>query len=430
MHRNLYILIGLLFVFRTVYGLFAEFWFEDELQIYLIGLKWFTTETWPYYGPDLVYTNTQIPGALQGLMVGAPLFVVKQPEAPAVFLNILSFTSLAFLATYICWRFPTIPRWFVWVVVMTTPWAMYYSTRVVNPSYALVFSVPFFVVLLDRVVYPDPRIKRGLAWFIMGLCTTAIMQLHMSWVLLLPLAGLAFLYDFKTMRWQSITGAGWYVVGGLIGGATVIPTYLLPESGQPDASSNIVFNPDNWTNLPVIIARFFSFAANEIPYVLGGNTEKRMDVVTDQLWMSPVVAFLYLVGFVQTGFFVVFLFFRNHSAPFKRMRLLTLVTFGLLYISFFFSIKGPASHTFYMLFPMAMFYAFFTYNWLMDKPGWIKRVLYTMAISGIVFHVGLGLYNLENKSLYKNRGRAVRAIQEKDYTLLGARRADNWGYGY
>src|SRR5262249_57610744 len=69
------------FALRLAFGLCSELFGPDESQIFLIGLKYFTTGEWPYFGPDVVYTHTQLPGALQGLLVGGPLFLVAEPEA-------------------------------------------------------------------------------------------------------------------------------------------------------------------------------------------------------------------------------------------------------------------------------------------------------------------------------------------------------------
>src|SRR5882672_5902018 len=93
-----YFLLLLAFLFRLAFGL-CQFQDEDTKQIYLIGLKFYTTGAWPYFGPDV--TNTiQIPGALQGLVVGLPFYVLPIPEAPYVLLNILTFSSLCFFAWY------------------------------------------------------------------------------------------------------------------------------------------------------------------------------------------------------------------------------------------------------------------------------------------------------------------------------------------
>src|SRR5437762_11224423 len=82
--------LAALFAFRLAFGLSSEFFFEDETQIYLMGLRHFATGLWPYFGPDVVWTKSEIPGALQALLVGVPLDLVPVPDAPFVLLNVLS----------------------------------------------------------------------------------------------------------------------------------------------------------------------------------------------------------------------------------------------------------------------------------------------------------------------------------------------------
>jgi len=91
-HKNFifYSLLSISFLFRLAFGLCSEIWFIDQQQIYLIGLKYDTTGLWPYFGPD-VGTNIQLPGALQGLVVGLPLRIWPIPESPYILLNLLSF---------------------------------------------------------------------------------------------------------------------------------------------------------------------------------------------------------------------------------------------------------------------------------------------------------------------------------------------------
>ena len=59
----------LLFLFRLCFGFFAVMDYEDQRQIYLIGLKYYCTRLWPYFGADVI-PHVQIPGALQGLIIG------------------------------------------------------------------------------------------------------------------------------------------------------------------------------------------------------------------------------------------------------------------------------------------------------------------------------------------------------------------------
>src|SRR3954453_23949735 len=102
-------LLGL-FALRLYFGLSSHFFAEDESQIFLIGLRYYTTGHWPYFGPDVVWTESEIPGALQGLLVGAPLRIAAAPEAPIIVLNLLSFGALSALAWYITRRVPSVPR--------------------------------------------------------------------------------------------------------------------------------------------------------------------------------------------------------------------------------------------------------------------------------------------------------------------------------
>src|SRR5678816_2397091 len=122
------LLLAALFAFRLLFGLCSEFFTEDETQIFLLGLRYHATGAWPYFGPDVVWTKSEIPGALQALLVGIPLNLAPVPEAPYVLLNLLSMGALALFAWYITERLPRIPKWLVWGWLMTTPWTLQYST--------------------------------------------------------------------------------------------------------------------------------------------------------------------------------------------------------------------------------------------------------------------------------------------------------------
>src|SRR5256885_16066508 len=63
------LLLAALFAFRLWFGLSREFFFEDESQIFLIGFRYYGTGEWPYFGPEVVWTKSEIPGGLQGVLV-------------------------------------------------------------------------------------------------------------------------------------------------------------------------------------------------------------------------------------------------------------------------------------------------------------------------------------------------------------------------
>ena len=421
-----------LFVLRMAYGLVSDFWEEDNKQIYLIGLKSYTTETWPYYGPDIVYTKTQIPGALQGLLISLPLHLLAIPEAPFLFLGLLSFAILVFFANYLAHRFSDIPKWLIYTIVLTTSWVMHFSMSVVNPSYVILFSVPFFVCFVEIVdVYKSKRITNTTAFFVIGISTTLVMQIHMSWVLLLPFTAVAFAYTLYNSRKSFIKYSLLYILGASIGALTLLPTLFFPDaSGTGDVASNIVFNWENFRNIGTILTRFLIFAGYEVPYMLGTSTEARLAVVEHQLWMAPFTAYLYLFGFAQVALFIISFFQKNDSGDWRKMKWITFGSYLLIFASFFFSIKGPAPHTFYIMLPIDMIYSFHCYRWIISKKKFFATLLQIAAISGILFHIGLGIDKYENKSLYKNRALIQNAIDQKDYKILGTRRSDVLGHGY
>lgn len=165
----LVVLLGtILLLFRTFMG-FSKFWSHDEIQIYLIGLKSFTNDVFPYFGPDVVYTESEIPGGLQGLLVSMPLSWLKIPEAPFILLNILSFATLTFFAWYLAKRISNVPKWFIYLWLFTSPWAIEYATHIENPSYVVLGSILFFVGVFELgKFYPSRIIHPNLSFFFLG----------------------------------------------------------------------------------------------------------------------------------------------------------------------------------------------------------------------------------------------------------------------
>src|SRR5262249_42627285 len=183
-----------LFAFRLWFGLSREFFFEDETQIFLIGFRYFATGEWPYFGPDVVWTKSEIPGALQGVLVGLPLRVAPYPESPYVLLALLSFGALCAFAWYVGEHRPSAPRWLVWGWLLTIPWTIQFSGHLINTSYILPASLVFFLGFFESLpMLRLGRIPVPIAHAMMGAALAWLMQIHMSWPLLLPLVGVAWI---------------------------------------------------------------------------------------------------------------------------------------------------------------------------------------------------------------------------------------------
>ena len=424
-------LLLFLFVFRVIYGICADFWSEDELQIFLIGLKSYTTQTWPSYGPDVVYTNTQIPGALQGLLIRLPLTICPMPEAPIVFLCLLTFSSLAFFSWY-CYKrigknlsLPLILMWF-----MSLTWTMDFGNKVVNPSYVLPFSILFFIAAFELLpIFEKPLLKKGLSWFLLGITPPLIMQLHMSFVLLLPFAGIAIFYELKGQPFlAALKHLATMALGVLIGLLTLFPTLLNPCPGR-GVAANVVLNWNNFENVVAILTKYLSFASYEIPYVMG-DTPERIDIVTHAWWSVPFIAYLVLFYFALIGIYIYVYFKNKEKGAWDKIKKLTFISYVLLFISFFFSIKGPVPHTFYILFPLIAFYSMYCLAYMVERFKEFKRLMHIAVFSSMVFYLAMGLHNFNRKSMYTNRDLVLQAIHEKNHLILGKRRSETWPCNY
>jgi hypothetical protein len=417
------ILLGL-FLFRLAFGLLNKFWGQDELQVYLIGLKYYTTGQFPYWGPDVVYTQSRVPGALLGLLVGLPLRWWPQPESPFVLLNILSFLALAFLAWYLSKRIPGVPRWFIWAWLMLSPWTLNYSTHVENLSYALIGAILFFVGVLELLpIYQTRLVAQKTAFFLAGLGLFWVFQLQMSWVLMPPYILLAFYYAARN-RQQPVTCLLFFLIGAACGLSTIIPT--LVEFGSLSTGGierNLLFNPANLLYLPLLVARFVSLSSFEMTRFIGSDTASRLAFVMRHTWIAPFAAFLLVAGGAQVLWCVWSFFARDSLPEWKRAKGFVVATVLLIWISFLFSIKEPASHAFYICLPVSMWCSFYCLRRI-AASRFGQPLLVCFIASSVLFHVALTRDRFGRESLYKDRERVVRAIAAKDYTLVGARRDD------
>jgi hypothetical protein len=419
----------LAFLFRLGFGLCSQFLDEDTKQIYLLGLKFYATGSWPYFGPD-VTASIQIPGALQGLVVGLPFFVLRLPEAPYIFLNILSFASLCFFAWYCCKRLPDLPKWFVWLWLLSAPWTLNLSTHIYNPSYVLPAAILFFVAAIETY----PFLSRGLisarrANFMMGLSLFWIMQFHLSWVVLVPYVALSFYLQFRKRDRQIVRSILLFAFGALLTGSFLVPTFIKYgfAAGLGNTNETVGLNKQNLLRhlniVEGVLGRFLSFASYELPRFIGANTATRLAFLKQNLWLTPIVAFLTVVGILQCVAMLVLWFRKSHSQQdWKAVKYFTLGTVVLLYLVFIFSVKAPVSHTFYLTFPIAMLYSFYCWNDFLKLRRW-QIFAKVFLVCGLIFDVGLAVNNFRQVSIYRERARVEAAIKAKDYHLLGERRA-------
>ncbi len=174
------------------------------------------------------------------------------------------------------------------------------------------------------------------------------------------------------------------------------------------------------------MTRYLSFASFEIPYILGGTTAERLDLIKTYPWSLPAVLYLLVLGWVLVAIYL-FVFFKNkEQGPWKHIKRLAIMGYVLVFLSFFFSVKGPSSHTFYILFPLVAFFSFYCHGWLWVTYKKWKSVMYIALISCVIFYTAFGLYNFKHKSMYMNRSKVSQALIAKNYKLLSTERSAGW----
>ena len=290
------------FAVRLAFGLCYEFWADDELQIFLIGLRYYTTGEWPFFGPDVVYSQTRIPGALVGLLVGTPFpsagdagGALRAAESPV--------GSVAGAARLV-YR-PPLPR----------------RSSMVSLAVGVFQSVDaqFLDAHRQSVIRAD-RCDRLFRWGLRGpaadldscAARASGVRLHGLWTdvgvsapslfpLLVPfvIAAIAFA---GARGWRAaVAAAAWCVAGAIPPALAVIPTLATYGLATvlSTAGANTVIDASNLFRIPEIVARFLSFASFELPRFLGNNTASRLEFLARQPWSIPFAVFAGVLGLLQ-----------------------------------------------------------------------------------------------------------------------------------
>ena len=424
------LIFSVCFAFRLLFGLSREFFFEDQTQVFLLGFRYYATGAWPFFGPDVVWTRSEIPGALQALLVGVPLRIVAIPESPFVLLNLLSLGALAALAWYTCAQLPKAPRWLIWGWFLTIPWTLQFSTHIINTSYILAPAILFFIGFFEALPsFSLRRLRPPVAFALMGFAVGWLMQIHMSWPLLLPYAALAWV----TRRSEALRGlavnAVAFVAGALIPGMLLLQT--LARYGIHAGSGGVGRNfHAHWVNPWVIVTtlgRFLSFASLEINRFIAEDGAKRLEFFGRHRWLVPAAVAVWIIGVVQPVWMCL-----DGCRPIRRwpeavlrsrwaiLRRLVGASVLLVYASYWFVIEPPQAHAFYVLSPLALMFAAFW--WTFVDSSRARRVAAGALIVNIGFHAGLAWAQAPELSLYKNREVVAAAVRLKAPEMFAHRR--------
>jgi hypothetical protein len=431
------LLLAALFAFRLWFGLSREFFFEDETQIFLLGLRYYATGAWPFFGPDVVWTRSEIPGALQALLVGVPLRVAPYPEASYVLLALLSFAALLVFAFYAAAQRPAAPRWLIVGWLLTIPWTIQFSGHLINTSYILPAALVFFLGFFESVpAFSLRRARPALAHALMGAALLWLMQIHMSWPLLLPFAAFAWISNRRDGAAALAANAAAFCAGALLPALLLLPTLAAygMNSGSGGVLRNLHVHPESPWIIVTTLARFLSFASLEISRFIATDGPKRLEFFQRHLWLAPLAIVVGAIGLIQPLWMLV-----DWARPPERwpepttrprwqlLRALVACSVLLVYVSYWFVLEPPQAHAFYVLAPIAFLFAAYWWTFI-DSPRARRLAAAALALN-VIFHAGLAWAQMPELSLYRNRAVVAAAVRLKTPEMFAHRRAFAIGGG-
>ena len=413
------------FFFRLGFGLSKELFTEDETQVYLIGLRHHATHRWQYFGPDVVWTESQIPGGLLALLVGVPLDLVPIPEAPYVLVNLLSMGTLCVFAAYLSERLPGIPQWLIWGWLLTLPWTLEYSTHILNSAYVLPASLIFFIGFFE--VFPPlttGRVRPAVAYALIGAAIGWIMQLHMSWPLLLPFAGVALLARWREGPRAAVLAFTAFALGAATTVSLIVPTFLAYGQDGGDIGRNIDIHwRDPISTFVSVVARLLSFASFEVArFVAGTGGARGFVYLAEHWWMVPVTILVWLAGNLHPLWMAATAFRRSTAfAEWPAVRWVAVATALGVTASFHFVIEPEQARSYFIVAPVAMLYAAYCWTFI-DSRRW-RRIAAVVLTANVIFQIALAVYRFHGPSLYLARPVVAEAIRQSRPEILGYRRA-------
>jgi hypothetical protein len=283
--------------------------------------------------------------------------------------------------------------------------------------------------VVEAAVFPDrPLLPRRLADYLQGFGLVWVMQLHMSWTLLVPFVGIAWIA--RARRGEGILALGTVLLGGATTGALLLPTFLLHDVASIGSTRTAIrFNPINARDLDSIAGKILSFASYELPRFIASNNRTRLAWLTSSGGVAPFAFLTVGVGLLQPVAFLLLWFRRREPAPgWTGVKALAAATILLTWFIFLFTVREPWALTFYLVFPMAFLYSLFCYAHFLSGPRW-QAIAALVLVSGLVTQTALAHRNLVDRSrfpyrgsLYLDREHVSAAIAGRDYRLLGERR--------
>jgi len=363
---KIFFIILVSLIVRLAFAPYLHFGFDEHVT-YAVGHDFFVNGIPPFYGVTLS-TGSTVPGMLQGILTGIPLFFSKGEVIGAAY-GLVLWTMLGLWLLFCALRklFTEIsPEWLA-VFVFFAPWTIMLSS-VMNPHYLLLFAVMFYVSALQLA--GDPEKKS--AHFAMAFSIPMMFQLHLSaflplahWMVLVFIGAL----PFPKMK-QSVLGFG---LGSLLIVPAIIQKFFMPATNAVQHSvnlaSSIAISAKPLLEFPRIFFRFLSFSTGDTTRFV--TTHGYLEIFSI-LAGRPILMLFYFIAMLVSAYLVWLglCYFKRYVSCMKacfgfrlalgfsvaQKRALIVITSVCVATGLFaFASRSPSAQTIWVLFPLAMY---------------------------------------------------------------------------
>jgi len=394
-------------IIRIGFSLYTDF-SNDEAKCFYNGFNFFVSGQLSPYGADIVYSDTKLPGSIMSILIGLPLYFSNGlPYGTAIFIAIWNFAAMLLLFWLFLRLFPSFNRYYLATFLLFAPWTILH-VAIWNPSYLPLFAVLFFIGLYQ--VFIDPHHFGG--HFLIFFTIPIVMQLHLSFVLLIAILGLCFI-----LKWYKPKNIPAILTGLILGSLTLLP-YLLQEKVSSGAKgefllANIKINWDNLFNFPKFLFRLLTFPTGETSiFFLRGKISypEAWDIISNKIYLLPFILLGLILSILIITLSLYFYwnrikFFIQKPIPSKfslleRFDFIVVAITIITYFSFFFSIKGPSAHTYWLLMPIS-FYPLLRSLQLKQDPLTNKTLKFPLKkVAFIIYIVSVNYYSIHFHFLY------------------------------
>lgn len=410
-----------LLVFRIYLGIQINFSHNDYNQIYLLGLENAYSGHWSYWGPDIVWSKTQIPGALQGLLAGIPLRICKHPYSPLILSNIISCIGLLLIGFYAKKRFPALSICFLIPLMLLLPFYLYHGVVLLNTAYLIFTGALLFIAVADLFIYRDDLILKStpVYFMILGFAMIFTYQLHLSWIMFLPFIAVLLFIEWKEAKvkwWKPIV---FFSVGCIISGITLLPTLIeYSKVIFTHFDSNLTYHPERLAQFFDLLARFFTYATFDITH----NYKIFRLASNENLIIFILIRLLKIFAIIQFLVFWVVFYFLRKNIFFKKTFLLFILSLVMATCLSVIANKHIEARTFILLYPIPVWLSFFVYDYLFRYKS-AKIIMNTMLVVVFITFLGIGITNQNDMYSFKAlEPELKKALKDNKPNEFGVRR--------